>query len=94
MFLKGAELSTDHHELDQVAREDAKQTWHTQTYSEGELGTHGRGPGSGGLQQHSDGGIESEWMSCTTIAEAAARSCGRKVVGARHGSNSRREASS
>ncbi|KAI3360829.1 hypothetical protein L3Q82_013054 [Scortum barcoo] len=42
---RGAELSTDHHlvdELDPLAEEEVGQTWQTQTYCEGLLGTSGR----------------------------------------------------
>ncbi|KAI3370829.1 hypothetical protein L3Q82_007355 [Scortum barcoo] len=41
---RGAELSTDHHlvvKLDPLAEEEVGQTWQTQTYCEGLLGTSG-----------------------------------------------------
>ncbi|KAI3357120.1 hypothetical protein L3Q82_015585, partial [Scortum barcoo] len=50
---RGAELSTDHHlvvELDPLAEEEVGQTWQTQTYCEGLLGTSGRALCQGGLQ--------------------------------------------
>ncbi|KAI3372529.1 hypothetical protein L3Q82_023014, partial [Scortum barcoo] len=50
---RGAELSTDHHlvvKLDPLAEEEVGQTWQTQTYCEGLLGTSGRALCQGGLQ--------------------------------------------
>ncbi|KAI3362683.1 hypothetical protein L3Q82_001750 [Scortum barcoo] len=50
---RGAELSTDHHLVvswTPLAEEEVGQTWQTQTYCEGLLGTSGRALCQGGLQ--------------------------------------------
>ena len=78
--------------------EDAGQTWQTQTYYEGLLGTSGRVSCQRELQlpwsfDHvpgEAGDIESEWaMFRASIVMAADQSCGCKVVGAWRGGNSR-----
>ncbi|KAI3362223.1 hypothetical protein L3Q82_012541 [Scortum barcoo] len=83
-----------------LAEEEVGQTWQTQTYCEGLLGTSGRALCQGGLQlpppeellTDSEGGWEtltdSEWtMFSASIVDAAVRSCGRKVSGACRGGN-------
>ncbi|KAI3362600.1 hypothetical protein L3Q82_001686 [Scortum barcoo] len=80
---RGAELSTDHHlrgELDPLAEEEVGQTWQTQTYCEGLLGTSpGRAlcQGTSHLQKsfsqipREAGDIESEWtMFSASIVDA------------------------
>ncbi|KAI3360256.1 hypothetical protein L3Q82_014565 [Scortum barcoo] len=96
--LRGAGPSTT---LELLQEEEVGQTWQTQTYCEGLLGTSGRALCQGGLQlpppeellTDSEGGwdIESiEWtMFSASIVDAAVRSCGRKVSGACRGGNPR-----
>ncbi|KAI3377110.1 hypothetical protein L3Q82_000309 [Scortum barcoo] len=105
---RGAELSTDQPpggELAPLAEEEVGQTWQTQTYCEGLLGTSGRALCQGGLQlpppeellTDSEGGWGLGTLSpsglCSlpplSIRTVAVRSCGRKVSGACRGGNPR-----
>ncbi|KAI3375514.1 hypothetical protein L3Q82_003835 [Scortum barcoo] len=101
---RGAELvnrSPPGGELDPLAEEEVGQTWQTQTYCEGLLGTSGRALCQGGLPHlrksfsqipREAGDIESEWtlFSLLPLSTLAVRSCGRKVSGAcRRGGNPR-----
>ncbi|KAI3357108.1 hypothetical protein L3Q82_015575 [Scortum barcoo] len=92
---RGAELSTDHHHLVvswiRWQEEEVGQTWQTQTYCEGLLGTSGRVLSvrevfnshlrkSFSQIPREAGDIESEWtMFSASIVDEAVRSCGRKV---------------
>ncbi|KAI3351234.1 hypothetical protein L3Q82_005784 [Scortum barcoo] len=94
---RGAELSTDHHLVVSwisLAEEEVGQTWQTQTYCEGLLGTSGRALCQGGLQlpppeellTDSEGGWEtlspSGPCSLPPLSTRHVRSCqGRKVSG-------------
>ncbi|KAI3357128.1 hypothetical protein L3Q82_015602, partial [Scortum barcoo] len=99
---EGLSCQPDHHLVvssDPLAEEEVGQTWQTQTYCEGLLGTSGRALCQGGLQAPTSGrashrfrgeagDIESEWtMFSASIVDAAVRSCGRKVSGACRGGN-------
>ncbi|KAI3351407.1 hypothetical protein L3Q82_020218 [Scortum barcoo] len=101
---RGAELvnrSPPGGELAPLAEEEVGQTWQTQTYCEGLLGTSWPSPLSGrsstptsGRASHRFRGrledIESEWtMFSASIVDAKVRSCGRKVSGACRGGNPR-----
>ncbi len=73
-----------------MAGKAARQTWETQTSSEGELGTYGGGLCLLGLQVPplEEFLADSEWaMFKAFIVEVAARSCGQKVIGACRGGN-------
>ncbi|KAI3375841.1 hypothetical protein L3Q82_004117 [Scortum barcoo] len=88
---RGAELvnrSPPGGELDPLAEEEVGQTWQTQTYCEGLLGTSGRALSvrevfnshlrkSFSQIPREAGDIESEWtMFSASIVDAAVRSCG------------------